>query len=79
MLGDRFLRLFPLSYKKIFCNSLLNFLSTKKVNPLNRSLNCCDLIIVGKKLLKFSWLSNFLDLFNARESNKRKIKDKLLK
>ena len=45
---DKFLRLLPLSYKKMFSSSLSIFFSTITVDPLNVSLNCCD-FTVGKK------------------------------
>ena len=37
---DKFFRLFLSSCKKIFLSSLFTFFSTKKVKPLNESLNC---------------------------------------
>ena len=50
-------------YKNIL-HFIANFFSTKKVNPLKLSLNCCDLT-VGKNELKFSFLRESLDLFRA--------------
>ena len=52
LLEDKFFKLFPASYKKMFSNSLLYFFPTIKVKPLNESLNCCALT-VGKKNLNF--------------------------
>ena len=52
-------------YKNIL-NFIIYFFFDKKVKPSKESLNCC-VFIVGKNALKFSLLSNCLDLFKASE------------
>ena len=64
MFEERFLKLLPSSCKKIFFISLSLFFSTKRVNPLKVSLNCC-VLIVGKKEFRLSLLKSCLDLFKA--------------
>ena len=62
---DIFLRTLALSCKKIFLSSLLYFLSTKNVTPVNESLNCCA-FTVGKNEVKLSFPKICLDLFKAK-------------
>ena len=52
------------SWINTFSILLSFFFSTKKVNPLNESLNCWTLT-VGKKESKFSLFNKDLDFFNA--------------
>jgi len=60
----KFFNTLDLSWINTFSILLLFFFSTKKVNPLNESLNCW-VLTVGKKESKFSLFNNNLDCCNA--------------